>query len=71
MWVGSFKSRVSPYRNVKLSSMALSGVVLLVEYHLLNLALKSPMMTVRKGFFGVSASSVKPKFQNRCIHSLR
>ena len=45
MWVGSFKSWVSPYWDVKLSSLAPSGVVLSVEHHLLNLALKSPIMT--------------------------
>ena len=41
--------------------MPLLGVVLPVEHHLLNLALQSPMMTVRKGLFCVSASSVKSK----------
>ena len=61
MWFGSFKSLVSPYWHVKLSSLAPSGVVLSVKHHLLNLALKSPMMTVRKEFFCVSASSVKSK----------
>ena len=61
MWVGSFKSWVSPYWDVKLSSLAPSGVVLSVEHHLLDLALKSPVMTVRKEFFCVSASSVKSK----------
>ena len=61
MWVGSFKSWVSPYWDVKLSSLAPSGVVLSVEHHLLNLALKSSMMTVWKGFFCVSTSSVKSK----------
>ena len=50
MWVGSFRSCVSPYGDVKLSSLAPSGVVLSVEYDLLKLALKSSMMTVRKGF---------------------
>ena len=58
MWVVSFKSWVSPYWDVKLSSLAPWGVVLSLEHHLLNLTLKSPMMTVRKGFFCVSASSV-------------
>ena len=61
MWVASFKSWVSPYSDVQLSSLAPSGVVLSVEHYLLNLALKLPMMTVRKGFFYVSASSVKSK----------
>ena len=61
MWVGSFKSWVSPYWDVKLSSLAPSGVILSVEHHLLNLALKSPVMTVRKGFICLSASSVKSK----------
>ena len=61
MWVGSCKSWVSPSWDVKLSSLAPSGVILLVEHHLLNLALKFPMMAVRKGFFFVSASSVKSK----------
>ena len=58
MWVGSFKNWVSPHWDVKLSSLAPSGVVLLVEHHLLNLALKSPIMTSAKWFFSVSASSV-------------
>ena len=58
MWVVSFKSWVSPYWDVKLLSLAPWGVVLSLEHHLLNLALKSPLMTVRKGFFCVSASSV-------------
>ena len=61
MWVGSFKSWVSPYWDVSCQAWSHSGVVLLVEHHLLNLALKSPMMTVRKGFFCVSASNVKSK----------
>ena len=52
---------VSEYWDVKLSSLAPSGVVLWVEHHLLNLALKSPKMRVRKGFLYVSASSVKSK----------
>ena len=62
MWLGSFKSWVSPYWDVKLKSLAPSGVVLLVEHHLLNLTLKSPMMTVKNRFFCVSALSVKSKF---------
>ena len=50
MWVGSFRSCVSPYGDVKLSSLAPSGVVLSVEYDLLKLALKSPMMTLERDF---------------------
>ena len=61
IWVGSFNSWVSSYWDVKLSSLAPSGFFLSVGHHLLNLALKFPMMTVRKGFFCVSASSVKSK----------
>ena len=61
MWVGSFKSWDSLCWHIKLSSLAPSGVVLLVEHHLLNLTLTSPMMTVRMGFFCVSSSSVKSK----------
>ena len=61
IWVGSFNSWVSSYWDVKLSSLAPSGAVLSVGHHLLNLALKFPMMAVRKGFFCVSASSVKSK----------
>ena len=59
MWVGSFKSWVSPNWDVRLSSS--SGVVWSVEHHLLNLALKSPMRAVREGFFCVSASTVESK----------
>ena len=58
MSVGSFKNWVSPYWDVKLRSLAPSGVVLLVEHYLSNLALKAPMMTVRKGFFCVSVPRV-------------
>ena len=61
MWVVSFKNRVSSYWDVKLSSLAPSGVVLSVEHHLVNLAWKSQMTTVRKGFFCVRALSVKSK----------
>lgn len=64
MWVGFFKSWIRPYWDGKLSSLAPSGVVLSVEHRLLNLAWKSPMMTVRKGFFCVSGSSVKSKLIN-------
>ena len=51
MSFGYFKGWVSPYWDVKLSSLAPSVIVLLVEHHLLNLTLKSRMMTVRKGFY--------------------
>ena len=55
----SFERWVSPYWDVKLSSLAPLGVVLSVEQHLLNLALKFPMMTIRRRLF--CASSVKSK----------
>ena len=61
MSIGSFKNWVSPYWDVKLRSLAPSGVVLLVEHYLSNLALKAPMMAVRKGFFCVSVPRVPSK----------
>ena len=61
MSIGSFKNWVSPYWDVKLRSLAPSGVVLLVEHYLSNLALKAPMMTVRNGFFCVSVPRVPSK----------
>ena len=48
MSVGSFKNWVSPYWDVKLRSLAPSGVVLLVEHYLSNLVLKASMMIVAK-----------------------
>ena len=57
----SFERWISPYWDVKLSSLAPLGVVLSVEQHLLNLALKFPMMAIRRRLFCVSASSVKSK----------
>ena len=48
MSVGSFKNWVSPYWEVKLRSLAPSGVVLLVEHYLSNLVLKASMMIVAK-----------------------
>ena len=47
--------------------MASSGVALSVEHHLPNLALKSPKMTVRKGFFCVSSSIVKSKVKDKIL----
>ena len=74
MWVGSFKIWVSSYWDVKLWSFAAWGVVLSVEHHLLNLALKPPVMAVRKGFFCVSDSRFKSKlflkFSDSLLHSL-
>ena len=63
MWVGSFKSWVSPYWDVKLSALASSGVALcfIGRTPFIKLALKPPMMTVMKGLYCINASSVKPK----------
>ena len=63
MWVGSFKSWVSPYWDVKLWTLAPSGVVLcfIGRTPFIKLALKSPMMTVIKGLYCIGASSVKSK----------
>ena len=66
MWVSSFKSWVSPYWDVKLLSLAALGVVLLVEHHLLILALSSPMMTI----YASVISKLFFKFLNSSLNCL-
>ena len=66
MWVSSFKSWVSPYRDVKLLSLAALGVVLLVEHHSLILALSSPMMTI----YSSVISKLFLKFLNSSLNCL-
>ena len=56
MWVVSLKFWVNSYGDAELSSLDPSGVILSVEHHLLNLALKFSMVTVRKVFFCESVS---------------
>ena len=61
IWVGSLKVKLVHIEMLSCQAWLLQVLLFLVEHHLLNLPLKSPMMTVRKGFFYVSASNVKSK----------
>ena len=50
MWVGSEKSSFIPYKDVIKSSWAPSGVVVSLADQLHDLALKSPIISIKSAF---------------------